>query len=156
MKGSAPSGWATSRGATNITFASRGRGGVWAWYRWQVLLLVILALVNNTRRSGIMFRNNLVIAWRNITRSKVYSALNIFGLAVFGSKKKLKRNERPAAKIRGIEPLLSPKEAGEILGCSRSFVHRLMGSVPYYRIGRRVKFKLTNIVNYRDSKKIEP
>jgi putative ABC transport system permease protein len=29
-----------------------------------------------------VFRNNLVIAWRNIKRSKLYSALNVFGLAV--------------------------------------------------------------------------
>lgn len=28
-----------------------------------------------------MFKNNLVIAWRNIKRNKVYSALNILGLA---------------------------------------------------------------------------
>ena len=29
-----------------------------------------------------MFKNNLIIAWRNIKRSKVYSALNVLGLAV--------------------------------------------------------------------------
>jgi putative ABC transport system permease protein len=29
-----------------------------------------------------MFKNNFVIAWRNIKRSKLYSALNVFGLAV--------------------------------------------------------------------------
>jgi putative ABC transport system permease protein len=29
-----------------------------------------------------MFRNNLVIAWRNIKKSKLYSALNVLGLAV--------------------------------------------------------------------------
>jgi putative ABC transport system permease protein len=60
----------------------RGRRRARAWYRWQVLLLVILALVNNTRWSGIMFRNNLIIAWRNIKKSKTHSALNILGLAV--------------------------------------------------------------------------
>jgi len=51
------------------------------WYRWQVLQLVILAVINHTLWSCIMFRNNLIIAWRNIKRSKVYSALNVLGLA---------------------------------------------------------------------------
>jgi putative ABC transport system permease protein len=53
-----------------------------AWYRRQALQLLILAVFNHILWSGIMFKNNLVIAWRNIKRNKIYSALNIFGLAV--------------------------------------------------------------------------
>jgi putative ABC transport system permease protein len=60
----------------------RGERRARAWYRWQVLLLVVLAVMNRFLWSGIMFRNNLIIAWRNIKRSKVYSALNVLGLAV--------------------------------------------------------------------------
>jgi putative ABC transport system permease protein len=59
----------------------RGERRTRAWYRWQVLLLVVLAVMNRFLWSGIMFRNNLIIAWRNIKRSKVYSALNVLGLA---------------------------------------------------------------------------
>jgi len=53
--------------------ASRAR----AWYRRQVLLLVILALVNNTKWSCIMFKNYLKSSFRNIRRSKGYSFINI-------------------------------------------------------------------------------
>ena len=56
----------------------RARG----WYRRQALDLMILAIINHILWSCIMSKNNLVIAWRNIKRNKVYSALNIFGLAV--------------------------------------------------------------------------
>jgi putative ABC transport system permease protein len=64
-------------------FLAREQGGrrARAWYRGQVLQLVILAVINHFFWSGIMFKNNLVIAWRNIKRNKVYSALNILGLA---------------------------------------------------------------------------
>lgn len=52
-----------------------------AWYRRQVLQLVILAIINHFLWSCIMLKNNFIIAWRNIKKSKVYSALNIIGLA---------------------------------------------------------------------------
>ena len=84
------------------------------------------------------------------------SDINLWLQHHLGSKKKLKRDERTMVKTYGIEPLLSPKDAGEILGCSHTFVRRLMGAVPYYRIGGRIKFKLSDIVNYRDSRKVEP
>jgi len=59
----------------------RGERRARAWYRRQAMQLVILAVINHILWSCIMFKNNLVIAWRNIKRNKVYSALNIFGLA---------------------------------------------------------------------------
>jgi putative ABC transport system permease protein len=52
-----------------------------AWYRRQVFKLALLSVVNHILWSGIMFKNNLVIAWRNIKRNKAYSALNVLGLA---------------------------------------------------------------------------
>jgi len=60
----------------------RGERRARAWYRRQVLQLVILAVINHSLWSCIMFKSNLIIAWRNIKRSKVYSALNVLGLAV--------------------------------------------------------------------------
>jgi putative ABC transport system permease protein len=60
----------------------RGATAARIWYGTQVLRLVPYLLRDHILWSGIMFKNNLVIAWRNIKRSKVYSALNILGLAV--------------------------------------------------------------------------
>jgi putative ABC transport system permease protein len=59
----------------------RGERRARAWYRRQVLHLVILAIINHILWSYIMFKNNLIIAWRNIKKSKIYSMINIFGLA---------------------------------------------------------------------------
>ena len=62
----------------------RGRGAASAriWYGLQILRLIPYLLKDHVLWSCIMFRNNLIIAWRNINRSKAYSALNILGLAV--------------------------------------------------------------------------
>ncbi len=53
---------------------------VWFWF--QVLHLVSYIVKDHMIWSCIMFKNNLVIAWRNIKKSKLYSALNVLGLAV--------------------------------------------------------------------------
>jgi putative ABC transport system permease protein len=60
----------------------RGLGRARTWYRWQVLLLVISAILHNYYWSLIMFKNYLKIAFRNIRRSKGYSFINIVGLAL--------------------------------------------------------------------------
>ncbi len=60
----------------------RGKRRARAWYRWQVLLLLILALINHTQWSCIMLRNNLIIAWRNIKKHKGFSFINIAGLVL--------------------------------------------------------------------------
>lgn len=73
-----------------------------------------------------------------------------------GVKKKIREDQSKRFRIYGIEPLISAKEAGEILGCSWHFVFSLKGTVPYFKIGGRVKFRLYDIENYRDRKKIEP
>ena len=59
----------------------RGKRRAGAWYRRQALQLLILAFINHALWSGIMFRTNILVAWRNIKKSKVYSALNVLGLA---------------------------------------------------------------------------
>jgi putative ABC transport system permease protein len=65
-----------------IRVLERGAAAARVWYGIQVLRLVPYLIKDHILWSGIMFRNNLIIAWRNIKRSKVYSALNILGLAV--------------------------------------------------------------------------
>ena len=60
----------------------RGVGKARAWYRWQALLLAILAVINNTVWSCIMFKNYVRTAFRNIQRYKGYSIINIVGLAL--------------------------------------------------------------------------
>jgi putative ABC transport system permease protein len=59
----------------------RGERRARAWYRRQARQLVILAVINHILWSCVMFKNNLVVAWRNIKRNKVFSALNVLGLA---------------------------------------------------------------------------
>ncbi len=52
------------------------------WYIVQVLKTVSIQLLSATTRDFYMLKNYLKIALRNITRTKVYSFINIFGLAV--------------------------------------------------------------------------
>lgn len=58
----------------------RGGRKARSWYRRQVLHLIILAIIQNILWSYIMFKNNLIVAWRNIKKGKVYSILNTLGL----------------------------------------------------------------------------
>ena len=60
----------------------RGERRARAWYRRQVLLLVVLAVINNAKWSIIMFKNYVRTAFRNIQRYKGYSFINIVGLAL--------------------------------------------------------------------------
>ncbi len=55
-------------------------GRVWFWF--QVLHLILYLAKDHILWSTIMFKYNFIIAWRNIKKSKVYSALNVLGLAV--------------------------------------------------------------------------
>jgi transcriptional regulator with XRE-family HTH domain len=102
-------------------------------------------------------RNN-EIPHLEISRKHFFKAsdINIWLEHHLGSKKKIKKPSRSIVKIYGIEPLFSPKEAGEILGCSHTFVRRLGLTVPYYRIGGRIKYRISDIENYRDSRKVDP
>jgi len=72
-----------------------------------------------------------------------------------GIKKKIKEDKIKRFKIYGIEPLISAKEAGEILDCSRDFIYSLCGKIPYFRIGGRIRYRLSDIENYRDKRKVD-
>ena len=62
----------------------RGRGGAAArvWYVIQILRLIPYLVKDHILWSCIMFKNNLIIACRNINKGKAYSALNVLGLAM--------------------------------------------------------------------------
>ncbi len=52
-----------------------------AWYWGQIIKFAPAFLYNSLLWSKDMFKNHMLIAWRNIKKSKAYSALNILGLA---------------------------------------------------------------------------
>lgn len=60
----------------------RGERRARAWYRRQALQLVILAVINRMLWRCIMFKNYLKITLRNMQKHKIYSFINISGLAV--------------------------------------------------------------------------
>ena len=59
-------------------------GRVWAflWLLWNTIKAVIYYSLFITKWSTVMFRNYLKIAFRNVIRHKVYSSINIAGLAI--------------------------------------------------------------------------
>ncbi|UCE41412.1 MAG: ABC transporter permease, partial [Candidatus Aminicenantes bacterium] len=60
----------------------RGRFAAAAWYLIQVIKAVPSFVSNSYYGSITMFKNYLTAAFRNLTRNKTYSLLNILGLAV--------------------------------------------------------------------------
>jgi len=58
-----------------------GRASAQAWYWGQIARFAPLYLYNSFLWSKDMFKNHMLIAWRNIKKSKAYSALSILGLA---------------------------------------------------------------------------
>lgn len=72
-----------------------------------------------------------------------------------GIKKKTRGNQKRKVRIFGIEPLISAKEAADIFGYSRTFIYRLRNMVPYFRIGGGIRFRLSDLEDYRDKKRID-
>lgn len=62
-------------------------------------------------------------------------------------RKKIKENPFEYLKTYGIEPLISTKEAARLLGCSQGEVYGLRTKIPFYIIGRRTKFRISDIEN---------
>lgn len=48
----------------------------------------------------------------------------------------------------GLERLLTKKQLGEVLALSQSFINELMseGKIPYLKIGRAVRFKVSEVM----------
>ena len=59
---------------------SKGRAAAQLWYWAQILLSVKALIVGKTYWSAIMFKKNLVIAFRNFMQQKGYTVINLFGL----------------------------------------------------------------------------
>lgn len=72
-----------------------------------------------------------------------------------GIKKRIKEDQKKRVRIFGIEPLISAKEAAEILGYSRTFIYRLRGMVPFFRIGGGIRYRLSDLENCRDKKRVD-
>ncbi|MBU1100036.1 MAG: ABC transporter permease [Bacteroidetes bacterium] len=52
------------------------------WYIWHILKTAPSFIIHNIFWGGVMLKNYLKITWRNFIRYKVYTGLNIFGLAI--------------------------------------------------------------------------
>ena len=44
--------------------------------------------------------------------------------------------------------LISAKQASEMLGVSRATLSKIKSSIVFYRIGRKIKFRLENVENF--------
>ena len=62
--------------------AEKGRARALAWYWGQVAFAVAAYLKISILIGAAMFKNHIKIMWRNIRNNKVYSFINILGLAV--------------------------------------------------------------------------
>jgi len=57
-------------------------------------------------------------------------------------------------KTKTMNDILTKKEVTQYLKCSLGMVDKLMNDIPYYKIGRSVKFRKEDIVEYLNHKKI--
>jgi putative ABC transport system permease protein len=62
--------------------SEKGQAAARVWYWGQIAKFAPAYIFNAVLWSGDMFRNHMIVAWRNIKKRKAYSALNILGLAV--------------------------------------------------------------------------
>lgn len=66
----------------NYLIEEEGRFRAQTWYWLQALRAIGPFLLNKVYWGGLMFKNYVVIALRNLKRQKVYTAINVFGLAL--------------------------------------------------------------------------
>jgi excisionase family DNA binding protein len=54
--------------------------------------------------------------------------------------------------------LLDVSDAAELLGVTERFVRRLVAErrIPFYKIGKFIRFKPTDVVDWVDARRIEP
>ena len=58
-------------------------------------------------------------------------------------------------KTKTMNDILTKKEVSEFLKCSIGMVDKLMSNnLPYYKIGRNVKFKKEEIIDYLEERKV--
>jgi len=58
-------------------------------------------------------------------------------------------------KTKTMNDILTKKEVSQFLKCSIGMVDKLMSNnLPYYKIGRNVKFKKEEIIDYLEERKV--
>jgi len=58
-------------------------------------------------------------------------------------------------KTKTMNDILTKKEVSQFLKCSIGMVDKLMSNnLPYYKIGRNVKFKREEIIDYLEERKV--
>ena len=65
----------------NDMLLERGKFAAWIWYWWQIFNSLPRIAANSLVWSFVMFKNYLKVSLRIIKRQKIYSFINIFGLA---------------------------------------------------------------------------
>ena len=65
----------------NNLFTTRGRGVAGLWFLGQLVRSLPTLLFNSLYWSSLMFKNYLKITLRNLRKNKIYSFINIAGLA---------------------------------------------------------------------------
>lgn len=50
--------------------------------------------------------------------------------------------------------ILTKKEVSEYLKCSVGMIDKLMGKLPYYKVGSSVKFRREDIIEYLEDNKV--
>lgn len=71
------------------------------------------------------------------------------------SRKRVEESKYEYLKVFGLEPLISTKEAARLLGCSQSEIYKLRRQIPFYVIGRRTKFRISDIENALNKNRID-
>ena len=66
----------------NDIYIRKGRGAASLWYLMQIVQSLLPIIFNSIYWNFSMFKNHVKFAFRNIRRQKVYSFINITGLAV--------------------------------------------------------------------------
>jgi transcriptional regulator with XRE-family HTH domain len=74
----------------------------------------------------------------------------------FCVEKRIKKKNKQISKIFGLEPLVSTKDATNFLGCNPGYIYGLRSFMPYYKIGGRYRYRLSDIVNHREKARVEP
>ncbi len=65
-----------------IIYAEKNKYASYIWYHHQLIIALLSVFTDSFYRSAIMLKNYFKIALRNLRRNKVYSFINIFGLAI--------------------------------------------------------------------------
>ncbi|MFC1565253.1 ABC transporter permease [candidate division KSB1 bacterium] len=66
----------------NEIAVNKGKLRAWLWYFLQIIKLLPLRSIQIIKRNNAMFKNYIKISFRNLLRQKVFSGINISGIAI--------------------------------------------------------------------------